>query len=319
MHKLKIMKIRTGLIKTGIWALFLGTCYFVATVSLVASIKKENLPEDVKEVIETRYRFVKREEEYSRHLKGYSIFKYDERGREIEWSDYNEDGSLVAQYVPKYNNKGNLLEGYWYRATGQVYWESIETFERDDPQDEVDRTFGGKTISKHDKQGNETERALYNPQGSLVCKYRYKYDANRNKILVARYKTDDTLDYKYTYKYDDKRQLIEWARYQADGSLNFKYSYRYDEKGQISEMVEYDTTGAIVSKSYPEYDDRGKLIEWKICNADGNLQTRTTFKYNAQGNKIEELRYNYREQFGKAKEIPIELITWEYKYFYDEK
>lgn len=298
------------------------SCCLVMATPLNASIKKENLPKGVKEVIETRYRFVRREEEYRQRLKGHSIFKYNERGREIEWADYDKNGSLVAQYIPKYDNKGALSEGYWYRASGQTYWESIEIFDKEDkpdPQEELNRNYGGKTVSKYDNEGNEIERVLYNPDGCLLYKYRYRYDNKRNKIMVARYKIDGTLDYKYTYKYDDKRQLIKWARYQADGSLDFKYSYQYDKKGQISEMVEYDITGTIVSKSYPKYNDKGKVIEWEIYDTADNLQTKTTFRYDIEGNRIEEKRYDYRKEFGKVKEIPIEMITWQYKYFYDEE
>ncbi len=298
-----------------------GCCLVMATF-LNASIKKENLPKGVKEVVETRYRFVRREEAYRQRIKGHSVFKYNERGREIEWADYDKNGSLVAQYIPKYDNKGKLSEGYWYRASGETYWESIEIFDKEDktdPQGGLNRDYGGKTVCQYDLDGNEIERALYNPDGYLLCKYRYRYDKKRNKIMVARYKSDDTLDFKCTYKYDDNRNILEWARYQSDGSLQFKYSYRYDNKGQISEMVEYNIAGTVVCKSYPKYNDEGKLIEWEIYDTAGNLQTKTTFRYDIEGNRVEEKRYDYRKEFGKVKEIPIEMITWQYKYFYDEE
>jgi nitrous oxidase accessory protein NosD len=82
-------------------------------------------------------------------------------------------------------------------------------------------------------KGNKIEDNRYNPDGSLVKKYIYKYNSKGNRIEENQFTSEDILIRKITYKYDKKKNIIEDNSYTPEGKQDKKYTYKYDNKGNI--------------------------------------------------------------------------------------
>ena len=123
------------------------------------------------------------------------------------------------------------------------------------------------------------------------------------------------LDNKWIYRYDKKGNQIELAVSDADGKLAGKTLFKYDDKGNQIEVAGYDAAGKLTEKSLFKYDDQGNRIEWAYYGADGELASEGLSKYDDKGNMIE--RAEYKEEFGKVKEVPTFQTVLEYE-FYDK-
>ncbi|HEY5125211.1 MAG TPA: hypothetical protein VIK14_15890 [Ignavibacteria bacterium] len=73
-------------------------------------------------------------------LSSKNIYKYDEKGNEIEDAEYGLDGKIIKKTLSKYDEKGNEIECIIYNPEG---------------------TMKRRSTSKYDQKGNEIE--LYIP------------------------------------------------------------------------------------------------------------------------------------------------------------
>ncbi len=86
----------------------------------------------------------------------------------------------------------------------------------------------------------------------------YLFNTEGNITELAEYNSDGSLDKKWIYKYDDKGNKVERAWYESDGSLNQKYTYEYeyDKQGNwIKKITYWSTTPEDVTEREIEYYD----------------------------------------------------------------
>lgn len=62
-----------------------------------------------------------------------SIYKYDENGKEIEWSQYNSADSLIGKETFKYDESGNGIEWNWWAYDGNQTYKITYAFENTIP------------------------------------------------------------------------------------------------------------------------------------------------------------------------------------------
>ena len=175
---------------------------------------------------------------------------------------YDTNGNLLT--LKEYDAAGSLFDSIIY---SHIDGDKVSTFEEIDnpnkfkevisvPSDNQnkssDTTYHYKYTYKHDNNGNVTEEALYQNDGSLWLKYVYKIKGNQKEKLV----------------------------YSEDGSLNQKYVYTLDDKGNEIEKFSYDTEkNKLESKEtfeYLEFDAKGNWT--KRITSEGNKKSKFVVK-----------------------------------------
>ena len=161
------MKKIVGIIPAPILAGLVGLCLVLSGLETSAKDKKEKTPKGLKTKTEIAYKFVypnghKEESGGSKKvLDDKNIYRFDDKGNEIESASYGADGELMTKSLYKYDDKGNEIESAFYGADGTLIEESLY---------------------KYDDKGNKIESASYYADGKLSYKWLYKYDDRGNHI-----------------------------------------------------------------------------------------------------------------------------------------
>ena len=139
------------------------------------------------------------------------IYKYDEKGNQIESSKFNYDGQLDMMEKYKNDSKGKPIETMSYNSDGKlvIKWQA-----------------------EYDEKGNLVLRNGYDSEGRLFLIFKCKYDRRGNLVemtsVLLDANIDGRLDRKETFKYDEFGNTIEHNTYSIDGWLISKESYKYD-------------------------------------------------------------------------------------------
>ena len=148
--------------KLSLLVIILFTVFSCTNQKEETGLTKLNLLGKVKSYTESSY---EAESRFGKIDKGEQTYKwtskYDKKGSEIEFNDYNSDGSLKRKRTFKYDDKGNEIEKKNYKSDGNL---------------------NNKWTSKYDEKGNKIEWNYYFSDGSLGLKYTNKYDDKGNKI-----------------------------------------------------------------------------------------------------------------------------------------
>lgn len=214
-------------------------------------------------------------------------FKYDNQGNNIETYCYKADKTLNYKEIHLYNENGNEIESSSYESDGNL---------------------STKRVCKYDKNGNIIESSSYKSDGDLSSKLIFKNDEKGNKIELDSYSSDGSLNYKFVYEYDYKGNRIRWESYDSDNELYSKTSYSYYLNGNKADEL-YNSGdsryGFFIKYSRYKYDDNNNLIEYS--DTDKNVET---YSYDNKGNWIEKITYK-----GEAK-IPS-IITEQIVEYYE--
>ena len=170
-----------------------------------------------------------------------SITKYDSAGRVSEEIAYEYD-DWDKTLLRNINN-----HTYQYDTTGRLISETTTNYPYVDSLGTISKrpVKGDRSEYKYDTNGNITERAHYNADGTLMeyCnrhneapKTTYEYDTRGNKIKECKYNSDGSLEKKTIYEYDEKNRVIVVAQY--DGNhFEEREVYEYDNKGNIATIT----------------------------------------------------------------------------------
>ena len=170
-----------------------------------------------------------------------SITKYDSAGRVSEEIAYEYDdwnGTLLRNinyHTYQYDTTGRLISE---TTTNYPYVDSLGTISKRPVK-------GDRSEYKYDANGNITERAHYNADGTLMeyCsrhdeapKTTYEYDTRGNKTKECVYSSDGSLQTKTTYEYDQNNRVVIMSHY--DGNhFERRELYEYDDKGNITTIT----------------------------------------------------------------------------------
>lgn len=127
-----------------------------------STLKSEATSGGIRRKIECVYKFTEKGERYETKIDCKTIYKYDERGNEVEIAEYNSKDELEKKYTYEYDERGNNVLGARYNHRGELE---------------------EKWISEYDERGNIIKRARYEYQvvrGKIkeipVKKTIYKYE-----------------------------------------------------------------------------------------------------------------------------------------------
>lgn len=170
-------------------------------------------------------RLIKSESLYSKSLMGphFKIFKYDERGNNIEENTLKSNGEIIYKYIRKYNQGNDKIEENEYGSNGDLRY---------------------KRIYKYDSKGNEIQQDMYSSNGDLYCKANMKYDGRGNCIGQEERMPIDLSKQSVT-KYDLKNNEISYENIYTGVSMK-KYNsqstfeYKFDVKGNIISEIQFE-------------------------------------------------------------------------------
>ena len=228
-------------------------------------------------------------------------FVFDEAGRTIEATSYDERGAVTDRMTMSYDNVSNLTERVLYYR-GKVMQKEIHSFDHEGRL--VQKTVGEPPRRRYSytyrSDGRIGERRhYYGPKShkgdapDFITNY--SYDLAGNKIEEGVYFASGHLDHKTSYRYDATGRCIERAVYGSNGALRARFTTTYDAndaKGHKAEEATYKPFLAEdLLKEKKRYDSAGNVIE-ELSYHGGDPLTRTVIKYDARGNEVERTFYN---------------------------
>lgn len=170
-----------------------------------------------------------------------------------------------------------------------------------------------RDIITYDKNGNETERIIYDDYGLLIGTEIRTFTTGNNLIESVLTDPKKTLTGKRVYSFENNR-LTQTVDLDGKGNTNLKQINSYDAKSRITEETYYIADKAFGKTTY-KYDLKGNLAEASFFLADGTkaiapigpcLGThRVTYLYNENGETTVVTAF---EPDGKLKR------TWKYAY-----
>ena len=167
-------------------------------------------------------------------------YLYDDKGYDTIIYNEKDSHNLIAKYVHKYDEKGNLIERRHYNPDGSN--DNIYTY-------------------KYDENKNLVEYNWFKKDGNFGSKDIYKYDTKGNMLEDATYKSDERLEWKITYEYNDSGNCVEENTYKGS-KFYIKYLKKFDDKGNQIEIDLCKEDGTPYRKYYQkyEYDKNGNWV-----------------------------------------------------------
>jgi antitoxin component YwqK of YwqJK toxin-antitoxin module len=152
-----------------------------------------------------------------------------------------------------------------------------------------ERAAGQHSVTTYDPQGNEIEVASYN-YGVLTVKEVHTYGAQGQRTETARYNPDGTLA--ATTTYDAQGQRTETVRYSSAGTLFAKTTYLHTSAPQGQRIEQSACSGNCFGKEVYTYDPQGNLVEEVTYYPDSStLRLRLVHTYDAQGQRTQTTSY----------------------------
>ena len=172
------------------------------------------------------------------------------------------DGSISFRRESSYDDSGNRTSLRIYDGSGNLRYGE-------------ERSYQDSLL---------TEKLIMSPEGSLLQRTEYEYDAGvllgkssydayGNLLQYIRYTANGQALYWEIYEYNQQRQVTLFTRYSADRQPDYWREYIYDENGLELSRTRYDSRGEITDR----------LLVQKQFDSTGEMNTQTEFTYNEDG------------------------------------
>jgi hypothetical protein len=189
-------------------------------------------------------------EEYTGGLKTprRHVYVLDDRGRRIEYSFVQPDGSAGEKCLYRYDARGNVVEETLHGHKGELI---------------------SRNVLAYDEEGRQVSQTRYNADGSVSAIISNSYDAQGKPVERVRHE-GDTLTYRVRYFYDRRMRVaaqetvgsvVEPDVNPSEAHAPGRVVYVYKGKGQPAETIAYAPDGSVREKVYIEYDSRGNWIK----------------------------------------------------------
>lgn len=164
----------------------------------------------------------------------------------------------------------------------------------------------GKKVqtATYDQKGNTIEEIIYNANGNIDKKTKYKYDANDHQTEIAIYGSDGIMQEKTAIAYRGDT-MSGMTYYDGTGTItgtSFMY-YEYamtPDSNKITNMFIYFGKDSTLAGSVKQiHNKEGKLIDESTYQKNW-LQHRETYEYNAKGWLVKKSYYNQQSSFYAA-------------------
>ncbi len=171
---------------------------------------------------------------------------YDEAGRAVESSQFDEFGELCQKNVFYYDENNEIARKGCYYGEGSPEYATVYVREngrviREDSYDEDDFSF--------------TEKS-------------YEYDDAGHPVLTTEFDEDGNVLYKTAEEYSQSNLLVKRQVDEPQQHDRRTFVYEYDENGRKTKELMYNYDGKLIAKAYYRYDDNGNVIEMEEENLD---------------------------------------------------
>ena len=170
-------------------------------------------------------------------------YGFDERGNEIEFIKYDEEGNIWKKEIKKYNEKDRLLYSKETKILGE------------------DETYIEENSYSYNDKGFLIEEKSYEEDPDTGISHRrelYKYN-NDQKLIENSYYSNDSLKRQVLYWYDNKGNLLRKLFY-LDNKPYTDTKFEYNHIGNLIKKTEnYIKTDYKYVEQY-EYDPKNRFI-----------------------------------------------------------
>lgn len=147
---------------------------------------------------------------------GEVLYAYDDRGHQNVEAWYDVDGLFVSLDFREFDEQGNCLKVYHYRARGDLNL-SIQRAEYrynklGKKVEEVNWRYDGtKTINRYSEKGDLLEIRFYDANGEFDHEIHIGYDVHGNQVESRTLNSNGRLvsHSKDTYEYDNKKNWVK--------------------------------------------------------------------------------------------------------------
>jgi hypothetical protein len=119
-----------------------------------------------------------------------------------------------------------------------------------------------------------------------------QFNANGSILEQASFNPDGTLIRKWKFEYNTKNQKLNRSCYVLKDSLSEILHYSYNESGNITVEKLVNPQGGIISDIRYEYDVSQKKIAKRFLDKNAKIQGGVLYKYDAKNNITEETHFD---------------------------
>lgn len=151
-------------------------------------------------------------------------------GKQVEMNEYNADGSLNAQVLYSYDDKGHRTRAdYRWAENRQIgdFYENTDYY-----YEILTNDLYTKVIYRNEYRGYCTEEHYLRADSTLSFKFISKYDFRGNKVESGYYHGSGRLSWMTKNKYDKYDNLVESRVYKSNYiAVLTHYAYQFDDTG----------------------------------------------------------------------------------------
>jgi hypothetical protein len=213
---------------------------------------------------------------------------FNEEGVLIQKSRFNSNGNLETKTVYKYDDKGNNIEFVVYNSKGSLLAKTVNKFDSFGKLIEANETSDGKIISKQtsivDGEGNRKLIFYEYRFGGFVILSERLFDKNGNNVETLSY-SGGILKNQERKSYDAKGNLIEFIQNTPSTGEEIIMRYEYDKSNRkIGEVLLKNLL--VTSKNMLKYNAKGDLTDVFVYGMLGNVvkHEKHVYEYDREGN-----------------------------------
>lgn len=183
-------------------------------------LTSENIKGNVKTIEQTTYKaqFVDSVATKMDTVLLLSKAEFDNKGFKTNFSEYEGDGRVKAEYKFKYNKNGQRIESLMFNENGEPI---------------------GKLVHSYDGKEN-TQTDNFNADGEFLFRYTYPKDVEEGTLQTIVSDKNGEMTYKYVLTLDDKGNHKTMIIYDENGDAysNSTFDYQFDHNDNWILMTE---------------------------------------------------------------------------------
>lgn len=280
-------------------------------------------------------------------------FEYDDRGNEIRYESYDENGKLTYARDQEYDAYGNVIQYTIYNGQGNVTNICRSTYDEygmclrdeyytiddileysneyvyDANGTQVSSTYSSKvySYSNTDEQMRDIDGDMVRSTSISSSGYRSitTYDLYGRSLLMESYDNREEPYATSQYHYDDLGYFQGYTNTYINTYDNTRTVTEYDSDYKIVDEKSYDANGKLCGWGENFYDENGYLTEEVDYRADGSTEYHRKAVYSDAGKPMESKTIYYDENnviSSESTDVYDEngyLKTNEYRYYRDGK
>ena len=269
-----------------------------------------------------------------------STFEPFEKGKFVEYINYNENGQLDSKESMRLNENGDVLSLKSFSTNDELMSSVSSQFDKQgnvvktsffDEKNELVQSkdyaydeYGRLSYIKNSPKEGESFYEFFNYNGKglmyehksvtvagvVVSQLINEFDGAGNKIKTTLYPSLTTSAEHQITSYNTDGEIIESSFVNGDNVLIHKEEYKLGSNGIKAKSDVYDLVGDILVNSYTiNYDDKGNEVSRVNFDTKGvpTSYIETSYEYDAQNNWIAKIE--------KEKDQVLSVVKRELNYF----